>query len=36
MPGSTGTINQKCFHQSLDDLAPNQVYNQKHAIPQAA
>lgn len=28
--------NQEQFHQNLDDLTPDEVYYQKHAIPQAA
>jgi len=28
--------NQERFHQSLDDQTPDEVYYQKHAIPQAA
>ncbi|SIO04266.1 putative transposase [Nitrosomonas cryotolerans ATCC 49181] len=28
--------NQERFHQSLDDLTPDEVYYQKYAIPQAA
>ncbi len=28
--------NQERFHQNLDDLTPDEVYYQKHTIPQAA
>ncbi len=28
--------NQERFHQSLDNMTPDETYYQKHAIPQAA